>query len=279
MSLQPKAASAQAKEADPVPEASAETDYELRFGGIGRLYGVPAMETLAAARVAVIGIGGVGSWTAEGLARSGVGQLDLIDLDDVCQTNTNRQIHALTTTVGELKVEAMQRRIQAINPECRVNAVPDFFTASSCRDLITSDLDYVVDAIDNFRNKCLLITLCRELDVPLVVCGGAGGRRNPAGISVADLARTSGDRLLHRVRKQLRQKHGFPRGGRKFGIPTVFSDEPPMFPKADGGVCERPEDGTSLVLDCQSGYGTASFVTGVFGLMAAGVVVSDLAAR
>ncbi len=253
------------------------SDYELRFGGIGRLYGTAAMERLAGARVTIVGIGGVGSWTAEGLARSGVGHIRLIDLDDVCQTNTNRQLHALVDTVGVPKVDAMKARIHAINPDCEVVGVPDFFTPASAGRLISGDSDFIVDAIDNFRNKCLLITLCKELDVPLVVCGGAGGRRDPTRIASADLARTAGDRLLHRVRKELRQRHGFPRGGRRFGIPAVWSDEPPMYPTSDGGVCERPEEGTSLVLDCDSGYGTASFVTGVFGLTAAGIVVSALA--
>ena len=252
-------------------------DYDLRFGGIGRLYGTAAMRRLQGAKVAVVGIGGVGSWTAEGLARSGVGEIHLIDLDDVCQTNTNRQLHALVDTVGSLKVDAMGDRIGAINPQCRVRPVVDFFTQTSASKLITADLDFVVDAIDGFRNKCLLIMRCAEVGVPLVVCGGAGGRRDPSRIRVEDLARTVGDRLLHRVRKQLRQKNGYPRGGRKFGVPTVFSDEPPIFPTSDGGICERPEVGTSLVLDCQSGYGTASFVTGAFGLTAASVVVGALA--
>lgn len=261
----------------PIQEAP-QSDYALRFGGIGRLYGNTAMDRLQSARVMVIGIGGVGSWTAEGLARSGVGRIDLVDLDDVCMTNTNRQIHATVGSVGQLKVDVMAQRIRAIQPTCDVRVVPDFFTETTARDLVTSELDFVVDAIDSFRNKCLAVRLCRELSVPLVVCGGAGGRRDGSKVRVEDLARTSGDRLLHRVRKTLRQQHGFPRGKKSFDVPTVFSDEPPMFPAPDGGVCAERAAGESLVLDCQTGFGTASFVTGVFGLLAAGVVVSGIAA-
>ncbi|TNF26940.1 MAG: tRNA threonylcarbamoyladenosine dehydratase [Deltaproteobacteria bacterium] len=251
-------------------------DYGTRFGGIARLYGVEGLERLRAARVMVIGIGGVGSWVAEALARSGVGALDLVDLDDVCLTNTNRQLHALTATVGRPKIEVMAERVATIAPECKVTPVHDFFTASNSVELIDPGLSWVVDAIDGFRHKVELITRCHEAGVPLVTMGGAGGRRDPTRVQVADLAESEGDRLLHRVRKELRQKRGYSRKGR-WNIPCVFSAEPPVFPTPEGGVCETRDQADTLRLDCASGFGTASFLTGAFGLAAASVVVSGLA--
>jgi tRNA A37 threonylcarbamoyladenosine dehydratase len=251
-------------------------DYQTRFGGIARLYGVAGLERLRAARVMVIGVGGVGSWVAEALARSGVGELRLVDLDDVCLTNTNRQLHALTATVGRPKITVMAERVATIAPECRVVAVHDFFTASNAAELVDPELSWVVDAIDGFRHKCALITRCHDAGVPLVTMGGAGGRRDPTRVQVADLAESEGDRLLHRVRKELRQKHGYSRKGR-WNIPCVYSAEVPVFPTADGGVCESRDEAETLRLDCATGFGTASFLTGAFGLAAASVVVTGVA--
>jgi len=252
-----------------------DTAYAMRFGGIGRLYGVEALARLAGSHVAVIGIGGVGAWAAEGLARSGIGALTLVDLDDVCVTNTNRQLHALAASVGRPKVEVMAERVRAIHPEAVVHPVHDFFVDANADAIVHSGLDLVVDAIDGMASKCRLVLRCREAGVPLVVCGGAGGRRDPTRIRVADLTETEGDGLLRRLRKQLRQRHGLSRKGR-WDIPTVYSDEPPVFPTPEGGVCEVRADAASLRLDCASGYGTASFVTGTFGLVAASVAVGVL---
>ena len=257
------------------------SDYEVRFGGIARLFGLRGAERLRAARVMVVGVGGVGSWAAEGLARSGVGRIDLVDLDDVCVTNTNRQLHALDGAVGRPKISVMAERIARIAPECEVASIHDFLTADNVEALVTSEHDFVIDAIDGPKHKCPLIAWCVAAGVQVVVVGGAGGRRDPTAVRVEDLALTAGDRLLHRVRKQLRQKHGFSRRGR-WGIPSVFSAEPPVYPTDDGEVCasrERGEQAASLRLDCASGYGTASFVTGAFGLAAAAVVVNAIAAR
>ena len=251
-------------------------DYGTRFGGIARLYGDGGLERLRVARVMVIGVGGVGSWVAEALARSGVGELHLVDLDDICLTNTNRQLHALSATVGRSKIAVMAERIAAIAPACRVVAVHDFFTVSNAAELVTPELSWVVDAIDGFRHKCALITRCYDAGVPLVTMGGAGGRKDPTQVRVDDLAVSQGDRLLHRVRKELRQKHGFSRTGR-WGIPCVYSAELPVFPTADGGVCEARDQADTLRLDCATGFGTASFLTGAFGLAAASVVVTGLA--
>ena len=265
--------------ADPGPEREHDDDddFERRFSGIARLYGADGLARLRAARVAVIGVGGVGSWVAEGLARWGVGATDLVDLDDVCVTNANRQLHALDGTVGQPKVEAMAARVRAISPTCRVNVVHDFFTARSAASVVTGELSWVVDAIDGVANKALLVARCREVGVPVVVVGGAGGRRDPTRVTVRDLAESGGDGLLRRLRKVLRTEHGLAGKG-PWGLPCVFSDEPQVFPSQDGGVCERREEGgRTLRLDCATGYGTASFVTGVFGLVASSVVVEAVA--
>jgi tRNA threonylcarbamoyladenosine dehydratase len=253
-------------------------DYELRFGGLGRLYGVEGLKRLRAAKVCVVGIGGVGSWAAEALARSGIGELTLIDLDEVCVSNVNRQIPAMNGFVGRSKAEVMAERIRAINPEGEVRAISEFFTAASAEVLLAEHFDFLCDAIDSLQNKCLLIALCRKKGIPVVTTGGAGGRRDPTAVRVADLGRTTHDRLLQEVRKRLRRDHGFPRAAdAEFGVPCVFSPEPQVFPQSDGTVCETREDSSSLALNCDSGYGTAAFVTGSFGLAAAGCIVSSIA--
>ena len=255
------------------------SDFEFRFGGIARLFGTEALARLRAAHVCVVGIGGVGSWTVEALARSGVGRLTLVDLDEVCVSNVNRQLHALNADVGRAKVEVRAERARGINPECAVRAAAEFFTAANADALLSARYDFVVDAIDSLTNKCLLIARCHEAGVPIVTCGGAGGRRDPTQTRIADLAFTSHDRLLQKVREKLRQEFGFPRGEKKFGVPAVFSPETPVFPARDGSVCAQREagaNGESLKLNCDSGFGTATFVTGTFGFAAAAHVVQAL---
>lgn len=262
----------------PVAEEVLTEGYMARFGGMGRLYGLSGLRRLAAAHVCVVGVGGVGSWTAEALARSGVGALTLIDLDDVCINNTNRQLHTLEQTVGMQKVDVLAARILQINPECRVTAISEFFMAETAEALISAELDFVVDAIDHMRNKALLIATCKRLDVPIVVVGGAGGRRDATRLEVADLSRTGADGLLRHTRRTLRQEYGFEADG-EWGIPCVFSREPAVYPTPEGEVCEAPPEGSSSVrLDCASGFGAATFVTGTAGFMAAGVAVSAIAA-
>ena len=240
-----------------------------RFSGIERLYGREGLRRLAAARVAVIGVGGVGTWVAEALARTGVGRVDLVDLDEVCATNTNRQLAALASTVGRPKAVVMAERLRDIAPGIDVRADLRFFTEQTAEAVIEPGIDVVVDAIDGVAHKALLIARCRDLGVPAVVSGGAGGRRDPSLVRWADLAASEGDRLLASVRKRLRQQHGFPRSG-AVGGDAVFSREPQLFPTDDGGVCERREAASdNLRLDCSSGYGTAAMVTGAFGLLVA----------
>ena len=252
----------------------------MRFGGVGRLYSTAGMERLRNAHVCVVGIGGVGSWTVEALARSGVGQLTLVDLDDVCVTNVNRQLHALDGSVGRAKVEAMAERVRAINPGCVVHPVADFFTKINAETILATRFDFVVDAIDRVANKCRLIAFCRERAIPVVTCGGAGGKRDATAVRVDDLTKISHDRLMATVRKQLRRFHNFPRGDEPFGVPCVHSPEPPVFALKDGGVCPNKPPSpphANFRLGCDSGLGTAAFVTRAFGFAAAGVVVNRLA--
>lgn len=256
------------------------SDYDTRFGGIARLYGKAGLENLRAAHVCVVGIGGVGTWSAEALARSGIGALTLVDLDEVCVTNINRQLHALTETVGRSKVEVMADRIRAINPDCRVITEQRFFNAETSAELFAPKFDFVLDAIDSVSNKVLLLAKAREKNLPVVCCGGAGGRRDGTQVRIADLAKVSHDRLLAEVRKKLRKEFAFPVDGSPMGIDCVFSAETPVFAQPDGSVCENRaanEDGNRL--NCNGGLGSATFVTGAFGFAAAGIVVQKIAGR
>ncbi len=261
------------------------SDYDFRFGGIARLYGREGLTRLRAAHVIVVGIGGVGSWVVEALARSGVGALTLVDLDEACVSNVNRQLHALDGAIGRAKADLMAERARAIQPECRVASLLEFFTADNAQRLLGLDGSspkpaFVVDAIDNVANKVLLLALCKANGIPVVTCGGAGGRRDATQVRVADATQVTHDRLITEVRKRLRQEHGFPREGKKFGIDAVFSAEPQVFPQEDGSVCANrveARDGESLRLNCDWGFGSATFVTGTFGFAAAGVVVRKIA--
>ncbi len=259
--------------------AELDETYAARFGGVGRLYGEGALERLAAAHVCIVGVGGVGSWVVEALARSGVGALTLVDLDDVCLSNTNRQIPATVDAIGRPKVRVLAERVASINPDCRVFARDEFFTESTAEALFAAArYDCVVDGIDSLSNKCLLIARARQAGAPVVVCGGAGGRRDPAQVRVCDLAFTMRDQLLKYVRKKLRARHGFPRDEKApFGVTAVYSPERPVYPWSDGRVCEEPEAGSDTAINCAGGIGTASFVTGAFGLAAASVAVAAIA--
>src|SRR6516164_949486 len=227
--------------------------YERRFGGLSRLFGSAGLASLRRAHVCVVGLGGVGSWTVEALARSGIGQLTLIDMDDVCISNVNRQIHALDAELGQPKVEVLARRVRAINPECVVHQLHSFFLKSNARQVLQTPFDGVVDAIDGPSLKCLLIASCRERKIPIVAVGGAGGRQDPTAIEVTDLAFSSGDRLLQQVRRKLRRDYGFPRGDQPFGVECVVSRELPVFPTRGGSVSTDRAKAADLRLDCNSG--------------------------
>ncbi len=255
-----------------------------RFSGISRLYGQSSLEQFSRARVAVVGIGGVGSWAVEALARSGIGHLTLIDLDEICLSNVNRQLHAMDGQIGRLKTSAMAERIRAINPQAIIEEKQTFYSEKNAEELLGGGFDAVIDAIDAVKHKCHLIASCRLRGIPVITCGAAGGRRDPSRIEVADLALTCHDALLLQTRKNLRTHHGFPKAPtgqkvKKFGVTAIFSTEAPVFPQCDGSVsCERPE-GSDLRLNCDSGYGTATPVTATFGLIAAARALEVLSGK
>jgi len=254
--------------------------HNQRFGGIARLFGRPELARFQSSRVAIVGIGGVGSWAVEALARSGIGTLILVDMDEVCVTNTNRQVHALQNSVGLSKTEAMAKRIHEISPSCKVEPQEYFLTPKTLETFLETRPDIIIDAIDSCSNKCMLIAHCRKNKIPLITTGGAGGRRDPTQVQVADLSRVINDPLAAKTRKELRKHYHFPREKRrKFGIPCVFSPEAPIYPSADGGTCCVRDPNTELKLDCESGFGTASFLTGTFGFVAASEALKHLAAR
>jgi tRNA A37 threonylcarbamoyladenosine dehydratase len=258
--------------------------YQHRFGGIARLYGQTALEFFLHARVAVIGIGGVGSWAVEALARSGVGHLTLVDLDEICVTNVNRQLHAMDGQIGRQKTAAMAERVRAIHPGCEVVVIDAFFNEKTSAGILDAGFDVLLDAIDSTRHKALLLAECRRRGIFSVTCGGAGGRRDPTRIRVADLAYSGKDPLLLQLRRCLRNDHGFPKVPQHedpvpLGIDAVFSDEAPVYAHCDGSVShERPEE-ADLRLNCESGFGTATHVTASFGMIAAGRVLGVLAQK
>jgi tRNA A37 threonylcarbamoyladenosine dehydratase len=239
-----------------------DVDAERRFGGLVRLYGEGSVMRLAAVRVVVVGIGGVGCWVAEALARSGVGMLRLIDPDNLVESNINRQIHALDDTLGQAKVTAMTARVHGIHPQCRVETVEDFLTPENAATLLC-DVDLVVDAIDDVRAKAAMAAHCHRVRLPLLMAGGAGGKTDPRRIRVRDLAHTTQDPLLSKVRAHLRREHGFTREpGKKFGIEAVTSDESPR----RSSVCGTSNGPQGL--SC-AGYGSSMAMTASIGLFIA----------
>ena len=245
--------------------------YLNRFGGIARLYGMDSLKALAKSHFMVIGLGGVGTWTAESLARSGVGELTLIDLDDICVTNTNRQIHALASTIGQSKTATLAQRIREINPEIIVHEVEDFLDKSNIQELINADHHMVVDATDSANVKSALVAYCSAIKKPMVMVGSAGGKSDPRAVTSSDLAKTISDPLLAKVRQQLFRIYKFSRDSkRKFNIEAVFSTEQMVYPQPDGNVCQNKsitQEGVKL--DCANGFGSSTMVTGTFGFVLA----------
>jgi tRNA A37 threonylcarbamoyladenosine dehydratase len=265
--------------APPPLSGSPGADPERRFGGIARLYGRTALARFRTAHVCVLGIGGVGSWAAEALARSAIGELTLVDMDHVAESNLNRQLHALDTTLGMAKVEVMRMRIHEINPGCRVHAVEDFVTVDNLTTLLAGPFDYIIDCIDGFRTKARLIAHCRRNRLRVITVGGAGGQTDPTRIRVADLSRTEHDALFSKTRKLLRAEYGFPKNPRRrFDVPCVYSLENPVFPAADGSISPARPDHTVGGLTCAGGLGSTMPVTAGFGLAAAAHVLNKLAA-
>ena len=257
-----------------------DVDFERRFGGIARLYGAHALARFRTAHICVVGVGGVGSLIVEALARSAIGELTLIDLDNVAESNINRQIQALSSTVGMAKITALAERIAQINPFCKVNQIEDFVDPDNVAQMIgTGKYDYLIDATDSVKAKAAMLAWARQHDLPVITIGSAGGKTDAAQISVRDLARTEQEPLLKKVRKIMRAQYGFPRGEKtKFHIDAVFSTEPLMYPES-GEVCAVDGDdrgGGVTGLNC-AGFGSAMAVTATFGMVCAGHALRKLA--
>ena len=266
-----------------------ETHTNRRFGGIARLYGEHGLHALQHAHVCVVGVGGVGSWAVEALARSGVGKLTLIDLDNIAESNVNRQIHALTADFGKAKVTALRERIAQINPDCQVVEIEDFVDEGNLAELFRLPFDFVIDAIDQVRIKTAMAAHFVRYKQPFVVSGGAGGQRNPALIATADLSQTTHDPLLSNMRYTLRKKHGFPREG-KMRVPCVYSREQ-ITPPQTAQACDAPRgslkadnrsedkrDTAPQGLSC-AGYGASMLVTASFGLHCATAAIEHIVRR
>lgn len=245
-------------------------DLQRRFGGLERLYGIAGAQRIRAAHVVVVGVGGVGSWAAEALARSGVGRITLIDFDHVAESNVNRQVHALSSTLGQAKVLAMQARIAEINPSCRVHCVEEFASLHNWPTLLCEPPDAVIDACDQVQAKTAMAAWARATGALFICAGAAGGKRLAHKVDIADLSAVTHDPLLAQLRYRLRKHHGAPRTGKPIGTPCVFSREAVA---ASDASCAVQGDGT---LNCH-GYGSVVSVTATFGLCAAGWVLDRLA--
>ena len=244
-------------------------DDARRFGGLERLYGVTAAQRLRQAHVVVVGIGGVGSWSAEALARSGIARLTLIDMDHIAESNVNRQIHALSSTLGQAKIEAMRERIALIHPTCRVDVIDDFVSPDNWPGLLSERPDAVIDACDQVRAKQAMAAWAMREKIPYVCVGAAGGKRLAHQVDVDDLAHVTHDPLLAQLRYQLRKHHGAPKQGKRIGLRCVFSREAVQGPDAS---CALEGDGS---LNCH-GYGSLVGVTATFGMCAATEVMNML---
>jgi tRNA A37 threonylcarbamoyladenosine dehydratase len=263
-----------------IPSPFDDVDFERRFGGIARLYGAHGLARFRTAHICVVGVGGVGSWIVEALARSAIGQLTLIDLDNVAESNINRQIQALSSTVGMAKITALAERIAQINPFCKVNQIEEFVEPDNLEQMLgAGNYDYLIDATDSVKAKAAMLAWARQHNLPVITIGSAGGKTDASQISVRDLAKTEQEPLLKKVRKIMRAQYGFPRGEKtKFHIDAVFSMEPLKFPET-GEVCAVDGDDRSggvTGLNC-AGFGSAMVVTATFGMVAAGHALRRLA--
>lgn len=251
-----------------------------RFAGIARLYGIDALEKLARARVCVVGLGGVGSWTCEAIARAGVCKITLVDMDTICATNTNRQLHAMEGNYGREKTEVMAERLRAINPFAKIDLKKMFVTPESAPDFFSrgAPFDLVVDAIDGVINKAALIAACVRADLPIVSSGGCAGKRDGLRVEIGDLSQAEGDNLLKFVRRTLRSQYGFPRGNTRFGVPAVFSRElSRTFP--DEGFSQNRVPEMISPAGGKPRAGTATFITGAFGFALAQLAIEQILAE
>ncbi|MFT0547268.1 ThiF family adenylyltransferase [Allopusillimonas ginsengisoli] len=265
-------------------------DLQRRFGGLERLYGAAGLSRLQGAHVLVAGIGGVGSWCAEALARSGVGAISLVDLDHVSESNINRQLHALTETVGQAKVSAMGQRVHGINPACTLSLIDDFINPENVSALIAHDVDLVIDCTDQAAAKIAMILECRTRKLPVVVCGGAGGKTDALALRAGDLSAAVNDALLSKLRNTLRRQHGFPRAASqagkvrhripKMGVRVLWFDQPAILPTAwaqdvSASAASAPQTAALQGLSC-AGYGSSVTVTAPMGMAAASEAIRHL---
>jgi tRNA A37 threonylcarbamoyladenosine dehydratase len=246
-------------------------EYLLRFGALARLYGNTALTALHNAHFVVIGLGGVGTWVAEALARSGIGELTLIEMDDICITNSNRQSHTLASTIGQSKNAIISNRLKDINPEIILHSVEDFLDQENMSKLIDKQHHVVIDAMDAAHLKARLIAYCLAIKVRLITVGSSGGKRDPQQVTAADLGRTQCDPMLVKVRTQLYRHFNFSRDkNRKFRVDAIFSTEQMIYPKPDGSVCmDKQFLSEGVKLDCAGGFGASVMLTGTFGFVAA----------
>lgn len=258
-------------------------DYYLRFGGIARLYGLKKLEIFLNSHILVVGLGGIGSYAIEALARSGIGNITIVDLDDICITNTNRQIHAINSNLGKSKSTATKNRILEINPQCNVIEINDFFTEKNCTKIFSNQYDFVIDAIDSLQSKCVLANYCHKNQIPIIVTGGAAGKKDLSLIKLEDLGLVCNDSLIFNMRKRLRQEFEFQSGehftrSKKqfFNIPCVYSDENPVYPTNNGEICQTPTDSKKVALDCREGMGSAMHITATFGFKCVEYVLGKL---
>ncbi|MHA3104204.1 ThiF family adenylyltransferase [Acinetobacter sp. ANC 3791] len=246
----------------------AHDEYDRRFAGVAKIYGEPNFNQFEQSHVMVIGIGGVGSWAVEALARTGIGRLTLVDMDVIASSNINRQLPAISSTLGQDKVAVMAERCRQINPRMQVKVIDDYLSPENVKELLLDVPDVILDCIDDVKAKLALMLHCRFNKIPLIVSGGAGGKLDPLKIRVADLSKTEQDPMLAKLRAQLRSKGICKKPKDKFGITCVYSIDNP-FSSAD--VCP------SAGLRC-GGYGSAVVVTSSFAMIAVAEVLKKLEA-
>lgn len=257
----------------PVP-----SEHESRFSGIARLYGFGALKKFKHSHVVVVGLGGVGSWASEAIARSGIGSITLIDPDDICVTNTNRQLPALIGEYGKFKADSLKERLLKINPELNITVHKEFISDKNVASLLTPAPDFVIDGIDSIKHKISLLTYCRDQNIPCVTVGGTAGKWDPSKLRIGDLGESFNDKLIMRVRKKLRTHYNYPPTEKiNYGIDCVYSIEQAVYPDGSGGVCHLTPEAENRRLDCFTGMGSATFVTGSAGFMAASIVLKRLA--
>ncbi len=257
------------------------TQQQAGFDGVQRLYGIDNYTAITKAHICVVGIGGVGTWVAEALARSGVGQITLIDMDDVAQSNINRQLVALLSTVGDAKIDVMGERIKDINPDCKVTLIEEFVGESNLEACLDRNYDYVIDACDSIKAKAMMVAWCKYNKVPIITIGGAGGQRDPSQVKIVDLAMTRVDPLAAKLRSVLRSQYGFSKNLKsRFRIECVCSTEQLHYPQPDGTVdWAKSANVAGAKMDCSRGFGAVSFVTGTFAFIAVGRVLERIVAK